>query len=386
MILPRARRAMVCARSAYAWRRGFATDRAFPPFPADVPTHPLLVVDYARVKAGDEAEIDRLWEAATSLGFWYLKNHGAEAEVGGMFRMGEDVMRLPLEEKMKFEQGDSGNSFGYKAAGANATDASGTRDTVEFINIAKDDALAFPRAARRTYPAPAARAMPTVVQPFVRKSVDVNSTLLGALGQRLGLPAGALQRRHADTEHSGSEARVIHSPPLTGEERAARKAIGAHTDFGSLSFLHNRLGGLQVLVPGSEQWQYIKPLPGHAICNLGDALAIFSGGILRSNVHRVVPPPASQAGLARWSLVFFTRPGDEQVLRALADESAVIKAAVEARRAQGEDVSVYDTGCTASAWFARRIRNQRMNNRKGPETWLASRGTEGRPEGAIPEA
>lgn len=29
-----------------------------------------------------------------------------------MFKMGEDVMRLPLEEKMKFEQGDDGNSFG----------------------------------------------------------------------------------------------------------------------------------------------------------------------------------------------------------------------------------------------------------------------------------
>ena len=81
--------------------------------------------------------------------------------------------------------------------------------------------------------------------------------------------------RHSETEHSGSEARVIHSLPLTPEEREARKAIGAHTDFGSLvsdicvvahaaltslrqSFLHNRLGGLQVLPPGSERWQYIK--------------------------------------------------------------------------------------------------------------------------------
>lgn len=31
-----------------------------------------------------------------------------------------------------------------------------------------------------------------------------------------------------------------------------------------------------------------KPLPGHAICNLGDAMFFFSGGILRSNIHRVV--------------------------------------------------------------------------------------------------
>ena len=45
-------------------------DISIPPFPADVPAHPLLVVDYALIKAGDQTEIDRLWKAATELGFW----------------------------------------------------------------------------------------------------------------------------------------------------------------------------------------------------------------------------------------------------------------------------------------------------------------------------
>ncbi|TRM63088.1 hypothetical protein BD626DRAFT_569149 [Schizophyllum amplum] len=386
MSMTLARRVSSLTRSARLVLRGFATTRDLPSFPTDVPTHPLLVIDYARIKAGDKAEVDQLWKAATTLGFWYLKNHGVDAEADAMFKMGEDVMRLPLEEKMKFEQGDNGNSFGYKAAGANATNAAGVRDTVEFINVSKDDALSFPQITHRTYPSPTMAAMPTVVQPFVRKSVGVNGTLLSALSSRLGLPAGSIERRHTNDEHSASETRVIHSPPPTSEkEREARKAIGAHTDFGSLSFLHNRLGGLQVLVPGSDSWQYIKPIPGHAVCNLGDAMAIFSGGILRSNVHRVVPPPSTQAHLPRWSLVFFSRPGNGQVLRALTDESTMIRDAVEAKRARGEDVSGYDTGSTAFDWFARRIRNQRIKNRTGPETWLASRGTEGRPEDAIPD-
>ncbi len=42
----------------------------FTPFPEDVPTHPLLVIDYQLVKAGDAAEVDKLWKAATELGFW----------------------------------------------------------------------------------------------------------------------------------------------------------------------------------------------------------------------------------------------------------------------------------------------------------------------------
>ncbi len=41
-----------------------------PPFPEDVPTHPLLVVDYQLIEKRDQAEIDKLWKAATELGFW----------------------------------------------------------------------------------------------------------------------------------------------------------------------------------------------------------------------------------------------------------------------------------------------------------------------------
>lgn len=42
----------------------------FPPFPEDVPTHSLPIVDYALIESGDEKEIDKLWRAATELGFW----------------------------------------------------------------------------------------------------------------------------------------------------------------------------------------------------------------------------------------------------------------------------------------------------------------------------
>jgi len=338
-----------------------------PPFPDNVPAHPLLVIDYELIKAGDADEIERLWTAGTKLGFWYLKNHGVDEEVHKMFEMGAETMALPMEEKMKYEQGDEGMSFGYKAAGANAVDATGTLDTAQFINIAKDDALAWPAKARRDYPSTVNARMPTTITPFVEKSLAVNNTLLEAFNDKLGLPKGALLKKHPREEFSGSETRCLFSPPIVD-----RQVIGAHTDFGSLSFLHNRLGGLQVFVPGAETWQYVKPIPGHAICNLGDAMAIFSGGILRSNLHRVVNPPGDQGSLYRYSLVYFTRPGNSIILRALTDESPMIAEAV----ANAPDPGKFDTGVTSLDWFSRRIKNQRIKNRKGPETWMASRGTE----------
>jgi len=347
---------------------------ALPPFPTDVRTHPLLIIDYELLKASDSTELTRLWDAATSIGFWYLKNHGAEQEVSDMFAMGAETMALPFEEKLRFEQGDEGRSFGYKKAGGNAVDASGTPDAVEFMNVSKDDVLAFPNIVHRTYPTPTTAAIPGIVAPFVRKSLEINQTILRIFNERLGLPEGTLDRLHCVEEHSGSEARIIKAPPMPGKAIADRATIGAHTDFGSLSFLHNKLGGLQVIPPGHTEWFYVTPLPGHAICNIGDALSVFSGGILQSNIHRVVPPPGRQAEHERWSLVFFTRPGNSQVLRALVEDSPVIRAAVQ--KNQDRD---FDTGSTAGEWFARRIMYQRINNRKGPETWAASRGTEHTP-------
>ncbi|PCH41768.1 Clavaminate synthase-like protein [Wolfiporia cocos MD-104 SS10] len=350
---------------------------SFPPFPEDVPTHPLLVVDYQLIKGGDLNEIDKLWDAATHLGFWYLKNHGADEEVAEMFEMGDDTMKLPYEEKIKYEQGDEGMSFGYKKAGANAVDESGVLDTAEFINVSKDDALAWPRAVHRTYPSTVEARMSSTIQPFVRKSLEINHTLLDILNKKLGLPEGALAERHAIDEPSGSEARCIRTPPMHSDTSENRAAIGAHTDFGSLSFLHNRLGGLQVMVPGTSVWQYVKPIPGHAICNLGDAMTIFSGGILKSNLHRVVSPPKEQGRYVRWSLVFFTRPGNSVELRALIDESPLIADAVAADPERN-----FNTGVAAKDWFARRIKNQRIKNRAGPETWRASRGMEHQPSAA----
>ena len=41
-----------------------------------------------------------------------LSNHGVEREVNSMFDVGAETLALPLSEKMKYEQGDNGDSFG----------------------------------------------------------------------------------------------------------------------------------------------------------------------------------------------------------------------------------------------------------------------------------
>ncbi|GAA5873799.1 hypothetical protein JCM8547_005949 [Rhodosporidiobolus lusitaniae] len=353
-------------------------------FPEDLECHPLLVVDFAKVNAGDEKEIDILYKACVTIGFFYLKNFGFEDVIEPVFDMGDATFKLPQEELDGFEQGDSGMSAGYKRAGANNVDAKGNLDTIQFINVAKDDALAYPEVRQRTYPRTVVERMDTVTN-FVRSSDNVLQKLMSVLEPRIGLPAGTFAKLHKEGDISGSESRCIlkpapggkgYIPEGVGEDGNPAAAIGAHTDFGSFSMLHGRgCGGLQVLPPGTSKWQNIRPLPGHAVCNVGDTLSVYSGNIFKSNIHRVVPPPAPQHNFPRWSLVYFIRPGFDNPLHPLTSLSPIIAA-----HAQNDPaMQALPTNATAGEWYKRRISKQRVANRKGPETWAESRGTEHSP-------
>ncbi|KAI1790647.1 Clavaminate synthase-like protein [Ganoderma leucocontextum] len=318
----------------------------FPTFPEGVPSHPLLIIDYALLKAGDGAEIDRLWKAATELGFWYDVRASAR---------GEDAISLPA-------------GFKYKSMGATVIDEKGNKDTTETMDVSQDDVLAYPVKVHQAYPATVGAAMDSTVRPFVRKSMDVSFHILSIMDDRLGLPKGTLAGLSRPEERSGSTLRLIRAPPAISP--SGQTFVSPHTDFGSLTILHNRLGGLQVLVPGEQDWQYVKPLEGHAICNIGDALNVSAAGSCAP--ISTAPPPKEQAKFERWSLVFFTRPSFDARMRALTEQSSMIAEAV-ANAPAGK----FDTGVTAGEWLARRILVTRASRFKDGDTYKAGfKGTE----------
>lgn len=156
----------------------------------------------------------------------------------------------------------------------------------------------------------------------MRSSHSIVTLILNLLNTSLGLPDSTLANLHRLTAPSGDQVRFIKAPPQPIDDR--RTAMGEHTDFGSVTILFNRIGGLQVLPPGEHaEWVYVRPLPGHAIVNLGDAMVKFTNGLLRSNIHRVVSPPGDQADSTRYSLVYFARPEDSVMLRRLEGGSRI---------------------------------------------------------------
>lgn len=195
--------------------------------------------------------------------------------------------------------------------------------------------------------------------------------------------------------------RFIHAPPQPDDDGDERVALGEHTDFGSVTVLFNRVGGLQVLAPSSppldrnssggrkdscvgaptattatgkgvatETWSYVRPLAGHAIVNLGDALVKMTGGVLRSSVHRVVAAPGEQAGATRHSVVYFARPEDDVVLRVLEGSERIEEEVRRRGGALGREREEREV--SAKEWVLRRAFGRRAGGK-----WEDSLGTEG---------
>jgi isopenicillin N synthase-like dioxygenase len=135
--------------------------------------------------------------------------------------------------------------------------------------------------------------------------------------------------------------RTLSSPSLFPSELTLT-ILSLDTDFGSITILFNWLGGLQIKSKSPEnlgEWEYVKPLASHAICNLGDAMVKFTSGELKSAKHRVVSAPGEQADIDRYSVVYFVRPADDTALKAV----------------YGSDVGKEEEVYTAKEWIGRRI-------------------------------
>ncbi|EPS32615.1 hypothetical protein PDE_07575 [Penicillium oxalicum 114-2] len=290
-----------------------------PPFPNHVTTAPLLRISLKKLLDQNPAELSKLYDASVDIGFFYLDLRDAEQgqhlldDADALFQVGERLFDLSLEEKQGYDFSSQKSYFGYKSQGVSPVDLDGNLDRAEFYNISKDDIMGI------TDPLPAPDVLLQsrgTARSFIENSHAMVRLVLQVLNHKLGLPEGTLSSLHRLQSKSADQMRFIKAPPQPVNDR--RVALGEHTDFGSVTVLFNRLGGLQVLPPGSDaEWVYVKPLAGHAIMSLGDAMVKLTNGLLRSNIHRVTAPPGIQGGHTRYSLVYFARPEDEVLLQRL---------------------------------------------------------------------
>lgn len=216
------------------------------------------------------------------------------------------------------------------------TDSTGTSDTAEFWNIGKDDMLETPGSIRVKYPSrmesPETKC---AFGDFQASCHRVGLEIMSIIAECLDLPPDAFTNKHRINKPSDDHVRITRAPPRASPDMSEIQTPG-HTDFGLITILFNWLGGLQIwsepsrgnfhqVFDGAQpqengrvaEWLWVKPKPGCAIVDLGDAAVKFTGGLLCSARHRVVPPPGEQGMFPRYSVVYFVRPEDDAVLKRL---------------------------------------------------------------------
>ncbi|KAI1173238.1 Clavaminate synthase-like protein [Nemania sp. FL0916] len=316
----------------------FVSD-GYPDFPEGFPTVTLETISLTKLLVDkDPAEADRVFQACTGRGFFYLDLAGCEA--GDTIAQGadqaaavaEETFRLSYEEKMKYQlQVTSGSLDGYKNAGATlavVTDKTGARDTAEFFNVGKNEMIVPEGQMKKKWPSTIMASKP-MFKEYIEAAHGIGLSILGILATKLGVDPSEFDKRHRIEEQSGDHVRLTRGPPREKEELPEIQTP-SHTDFGTITVLMNWLGGLQVWsessrraqllnhepdVPG--EWLWVRPKKGCAIVNLGDAAVKFTNGALCSGRHRVIPAPGVQGKYPRYSVVYFVRPEDSCVMKQL---------------------------------------------------------------------
>ncbi|MCW8864454.1 MAG: isopenicillin N synthase family oxygenase [Colwellia sp.] len=105
--------------------------------------------------------------------------------------------------------------------------------------------------------------------------------------------------------------RVLHYPPLTGNEEQGAIRAAAHEDINLLTILPAaNEPGLQVQLQDGN-WLDVPSDFGNLIINIGDMLQEASSGYFPSTTHRVINPSGSNTGKSRISLPLFLHPRSE---------------------------------------------------------------------------
>lgn len=258
----------------------------------------------------------KLVEAASKHGFLVLKNHLLTREdIDGLFQVSREFFGQSKEVKNEFPI--TFHNDGYVAPFVEnlEQDGAGPGDAKEAFNITHlnlstftpnqslpyvfEDSMELISSCLRKY-----YVMLHMVCRLLAIGLDIKDRFDNK-NPEFFVDAHALDRR------THSTLRFVHYDESDALEAAENKA-GAHTDYGSLTFVLQRPNkGLQVF--NGEEWLDLAvPLQEDGqeplIVNIADVLSFWTDGYLKSTLHRV------RTKQERYSVVFFCHPSDDTLL------------------------------------------------------------------------
>lgn len=290
----------------------------------------IPTIDLSPLQSGSESDKRRVArqidDACTDIGFFMVAGHGVPQDLIATTRQRAiDFFALPDAEKMQVERPPAKISRGYNCIG----DRSLAYSMGEVAPPDIQEAFAFgPEGSERL----AALVNKTVAQMYApniwpERPHDFRAIMLSyhaamsALASRvlraMAIALGVEENYFADKfDRQASVGRIIRYPAVTRPPLPGQLRAGAHTDYGCITFVRgdDTPGGLQVRHRQGE-WIDVHIPPDAFVCNIGDMMMRWSNDRWVSTFHRVAVPPPDAAPTDRISLVFFTNPNPDTVVR-----------------------------------------------------------------------
>ena len=291
------------------------------------------IAPYLRGGTGDKRRVaGEIAKACTESGFFCITGHGvSEGLVARTRQAAVDFFALPLAEKRLILRPESRVGRGYYPFAdrslAHTLGEETPPDLQEAFamgppDIPQDDyyrgEVAAYFFAENRYPA-RPESFRETVDDYFRVLLGLCDRLMGAMALALGLEEDFFADR---IDRPACGLRLIRYPAQTAAPQTRQLRAGAHTDYGTLTVLRGDdvPGTLQVRLPQGG-WTDLRPPADAFVCNLGDAMARWTGGRWASTLHRVANPPASAPQRDRVSLVFFHQPNYDALLNGIFEDA-----------------------------------------------------------------
>ena len=255
----------------------------------------ILTINY------NDSDADRLFEKSLkNTGFAVIKDHPIDKDlIGEVYKEWENYFSSESKNDYMFDEVKQDGYFPYLTENAKGSTA---KDLKEFYHIYEWGRKPHMIGPKTMY--------------LYKELTNIASTLLSWIQKNSPENVSKLfsvPLKDMIYKSQYNLLRIIHYPPLSGNEELNSIRAAAHEDINLLTVLvAGSQPGLQVL-DNNENWLDVTTDKNTIVINSGDMLNMASDNYYPSTTHRVINPDP-HSNVSRYSMPLFLHPRDEVVL------------------------------------------------------------------------
>ncbi|MBS0185985.1 MAG: isopenicillin N synthase family oxygenase [Proteobacteria bacterium] len=235
-------------------------------------------------------------------GFVVLKDHPISRDlIDKTYETWKDFFALPLDEKNSylFDARETGAQTGYFPFKAENAKGYSVQDLKEFFHF----------APHKKAPEMQAQMTKAYFQEVTQLAHELLKWAENGLPEKISKNLSMPLKQMAE-ESTLTLLRILHYPPLQGDEEEGSVRAAPHEDINLMTVLPFATAPGLEIKDSKGNWHPVPGDPGMIVINVGDMLAHTTQNYYTSTTHRVVNPEV-QKNEARYSLPLFFQPNKD---------------------------------------------------------------------------